>query len=310
MIVRVSICALCTIATLCLAPTASAAEGGQTPFLKGYRDTLMGLVPPAPGLYFRNDVLYYSGELDRTVLGGRVEVGVDAASFAEIPSITWVSSKKILGGQYAVSAFTSLTDVDIEVRASSAFGTAQRRDTKTGIGDSGFVPIVLGWHGQNNTHWNAGVGVVLPTGAYNKEDLANTSLNRWAVFYQGGFTYFDPQSGIDLSIGAAYVVSFENEATDYNSGDMVQMDMSATRGFGRWRAGVVGYTMWQVTDDSGAGARLGDFRSQVYAAGPLVGYNAGSETAPINLMLKWSVEWNADNAPEGDTVTAVASMKF
>ena len=37
-------------------------------------------------------------------------------------------------------------------------------------------------------------------------------------------------------------------------------------------AGLAGYSYRQVTGDSGSGAVLGDFRSQVYSVGPQAGY--------------------------------------
>jgi hypothetical protein len=53
-------------------------------------------------------------------------------------------------------------------------------DTETNIGDTGITPITLGWH-SGNFYWNAGLCIFAPTGKYDKRDLANTSLNHWAV---------------------------------------------------------------------------------------------------------------------------------
>jgi hypothetical protein len=36
-----------------------AAENATSPYLKGYKDFLSGVLPPEPGLYIQNDTIYY-----------------------------------------------------------------------------------------------------------------------------------------------------------------------------------------------------------------------------------------------------------
>jgi hypothetical protein len=289
---------------------ADAAEGGASPYLKGYRDTLIGVVPPEAGLYARNDFIYYDAEASRTVLGGRVQLALEPQYIVDALSLTWVTDKKVLGGQYAFGVAPSLMWQSIDARVNTSVGSLSRGDDEFNLGDTFVTPIVLGWHGARNTHWNAGLSIALPTGKYDEDDLANTSLNVYALIPQAGFTYFDPRSGWDASIGLAYAISFQNEATDYDSGDIVHLDMSLTKGFGKWRVGAVGYTMNQVTDDSGSGALLGAFKSEVYGAGILAAYGADVAGKPVNLTIKWSGEFDADNTFEGSTVTLAGSLKF
>jgi hypothetical protein len=64
-------------------------------------------------------------------------------------------------------------------------------------------------------------------------------------------------------------VNWENTATDYETGNILNLEGSITGNFRSLGAGAVGYAMIQTTGDSGAGAKLGSFESKVYGAGPI-----------------------------------------
>lgn len=42
--------------------------------------------------------------------------------------------------------------------------------------------------------------------------------------------------------------NFENEATDYKSGEILNLEGNITQNLGRWAVGVTGYAMIQTTD--------------------------------------------------------------
>ena len=86
-------------------------------------------------------------------------------------------------------------------------------------------------------------------------------------FAEDAATYFDPKTGWQLNGSAIYCVNFENEATEYNPGDILNLEGNITKNFGRRAFGVTGYAMIQTTPDSGAGAQLGDFESRVNGKG-------------------------------------------
>ena len=72
------------LAGLCLSTLAggqtSAVEAATSPYLKGYKDFLSDVVPPEPGVYVRNDLFYYSGDIVHTTVGSRVAVGLRECS--------------------------------------------------------------------------------------------------------------------------------------------------------------------------------------------------------------------------------------
>ena len=99
--VAVALCVLCgTGYPMC--QSAFAAEGGTSAYLKGYKDFLSGVLPTAPGVYVRNDVIYYSGNIDATVTGGQVRLEVSQRSLSNLLSATFVTPVSVLGGTYDI----------------------------------------------------------------------------------------------------------------------------------------------------------------------------------------------------------------
>jgi hypothetical protein len=289
---------------------ASAAEGGQSPYQKGYTDSLAGVLPPFPGVYMRNDVIYYSGSADASVLGGRVVAGIDVESVANASAFSIVTENKVLGGQYALAFALPLANADITATVTGPRGnTFGQSDDTFGVGDVILSPVILGWH-NGKVHSNVNVSVYLPTGEYTAGALANLSKNYPSLQFQGAVTWMDPASGWAVSGTATYLFNAENQTTDYKTGQILHFDGAVTKAFGEWRLGAVGYAMIQTTGDSGAGARLGDFKSEVYGAGPFVSYDAKFGERPVTLLLKWYHEFGAKNTFEGDTVTAAFAFKF
>lgn len=296
------------------AGAAAAAEGGQSPYLKGYRDIYAGIVPPYPGWYLRNDTIYYGGDMGRAVLGGRVEAGLDLSLAVNATSANLVTDKTIFGGRYAFGVILPLVyaDVDAEASVTGPLGQTVRRtanDNATGIADIAVAPITLGWH-SGNLYTNAGIAIYLPTGPYRKGRLANLSKNYVTIQPSVAVSWMEPKSKWDVSAALSYVMTTENPATQYDTGDLLHLDAAVTKGVGAWRLGLVGYAMIQTTGDSGPGALLGDFKSEVYGFGPVVTYDAKIGGRPVTFYGKWYREFGAHHTSEGDTIAASFSFKF
>jgi hypothetical protein len=96
-------------------------------------------------------------------------------------------------------------------------------DHELAQGDTAFAPLVLGWN-AGNFHWNFALFGFAPTGEYSTRQLANTSLNHWAIMPRLAATYFNPKTGWQVNGAAIYSVNFENPATDYTSGEILNLD--------------------------------------------------------------------------------------
>ena len=248
-------------------------------------------------------------------------VGVEEDYLANILALTYVTPWKIFGGTYAVAVAPSIVQMGVGVaatlpgaRITGPLGlrtfdipsfTVTAIDHELAQGDTAFAPLVLGWN-EGNFHWNFALFGFAPTGHYSTNDLANTSLNHWAIMPRLAATYFNPKTGWQVNGAAIYSVNFENPATDYTSGEILNLDGAITKNFGPLGVGAVAYAMIQTTPDSGRGARLGAFESEVYGAGPIITYSMGG----LTLLAKWYTEFGAENTFEGNVVDAAASFKF
>ena len=73
-------------------------------------------------------------------------------------------------------------------------------------------------------------------------------------------------------------------------------------------AGIAGFHYQQVTGDSGAGARLGDFKGRVTSLGPVVTYNFNLGKIPVSTQLMWTHDFDVENRLEGDLGILTVSM--
>ncbi|MGD9501022.1 MAG: transporter [Methyloceanibacter sp.] len=300
---------------------AEAAEFGTGPWVKGYTDIFGGIVPPQPGFYFRTDAYHYNGDAGATIFDGLVQLGVDQDYTATIAALTYVTPWKILGGTYAVAVAPSVVAMNVDVglslpRLTGPLGMQtvgpfafEIGDTNLDFGDTAFAPLVLGWN-AGKFHWNVAVFGFAPTGDYSTRQLANTSLNHWAIMPRFAATYFDPATGWQATGAVVYSFNFENPATDYESGDILNLEGAITKNFGPLGVGAVGYAMIQTTGDSGSGAKLGSFESRVYGAGPIVTYMLGDPRNPLTFIAKYYQEFDAENTFEGRTFDVAVTARF
>jgi len=133
-------------------------------------------------------------------LAGRPIADADAAEFG------------VLGGTYAFGIVPSIMAVDVDVGIQLPGFTGPRGNTfgptnfdvsdhNLALGDTGLIPIVLGWN-AGNFHWSMSAFGLAPTGDYDTRQLANASLNRWAVMPRLAATYFDPSKEGTMGVWA------------------------------------------------------------------------------------------------------------
>jgi hypothetical protein len=286
-------------------PAALAMEGGQSPYLKGYRDFLSGVLPP-PGVQFRQDINVYRGQENSRIPQG--QLATDLRNVTSIVALTFVTPMQLWGGNYGFALRGAATAASADRTVTNQVGRNSASGDVTGFNDIVVTPLVLGWH-RGNWHWNVSASVWMPAGTYDAGRLVNTGRNFWSWAPQAAVTYLDREKGWEFSAAASYVVNYENTATRYRSGDIAHIDMAAMKAIApRLWIGAVGYAMSQVTDDSGAGNTLGARKAQVFGAGPAIRYVVVPGKAPVMLTAKYYREFSALNTTEGDA--GAISLRF
>lgn len=302
----------CSVAALALslaaAPTVSGAmEGGQSPYLKGYRDFLTGVLPDV-GVQVRHDLYFYNGTERSTLPQGQLTLGLKQVS--NILGVTVVTPYRLFGGDFAFSVRGGVNGLDADQTLVTRLGTNKRTGSLTGMTDVALNPVIIGWH-AGHFHWNVTTTVFMPAGNYDKNRIANTGRNAWALSPQFGLTYFDPKSGWEVSGAAIYINSFANTDTNYRSGDIVHVDYAVGRMLTpQLKIGAVGYYAQQLGADSGAGATLGSRKLRIAGIGPGVTFTFVVNDMIVNMVAKYYREFDAQNTSQGDSGTLSLRVKF
>jgi hypothetical protein len=290
---------------------AQASEGGGGHYVSGaYAGPKAGIVPPEPGLYWTTSALYYGASAGRSLnlpVAGAIRAGleIDFASLAY--GVVYVP-------QLDMGNFTFAMGLALPVqymRARAYAGGRSRTDNDFNPGDIVLSPAVLGY--RSGTHFfQTRLDIFAPTGLYDASSLANVSLNYWTFTPTVAYTYLHPPSGLDISFNLGLDINTRNAKTDYTSGAILHLDMSASLdvggGFG---LGVAGSALQQVQDDKGELAeQLGGFRGRAFSAGPLARYTFKLGDTEFNASLRWVTEFGTQNRPSGDGVFFAVSAKF
>jgi len=252
----------------------TADEGGVGFYLPGSYASFAA-VPSDPG--WSLPLVYYHLEGDlgadkNFVIGGQVTSGIDATGDLVFAFPTYVLHQLMWGGQAGVSVGWAVGTMNVSVDATltGAGGSVIARNVSDGItGGSDLYPeATLRWNrGTNN--YLAYVMAGVPVGIYEKGSLANLGTNHWSIDGGGGYTYLNPKNGRELSAVLGFTHNFENPDTHYRNGLDSHLEWGVSQFLSETNnVGAAGYFYYQLTGDTGDGAVLGDFKSQVIGAGP------------------------------------------
>ncbi|WP_187148666.1 SphA family protein [Methylocella silvestris] len=295
--------------------TAGAAEYGLGNYLLGYQIPLSGYTPP-PGFYYSNTFYLYEGSAGanlRIPRGNIIGAGLQYQFVMNISQFSWVTDLKALGGAIGFAALIPLGGET--TKASVAFtgprGVSRQlgvSDSVNALGDTAYAAFI-GWEAGEH-HWNLTLTGFAPTGSYDPNALAITSLNRPGVDLKASYTYLSLTTGIEASGGVGMTFNAVNSATNYQSGEELHVEWALNQHlpFGL-AAGVGGYFYQQVTADGGQGdERLGAFKGRVAAVGPLLSYTIKAGEQEVILSSRWFHEFATQNRVRGNSI--FASMAF
>lgn len=255
------------VVTLLLSATAThATEGGGSTYNPGVENFLVGAVPP-PGVYVLEYLLSYSASRFNDASGNAIPIpGFKIKANAAATRVVWSTDKPFLGGTLVGHAIFPLIDLKV-----SAAGMSQH---KTGLGDI-TLGIGAAYHHSPQLHSVIDVDVVLPTGSYDRANLANLGRNYASVQPLYALSYIDPK-GFNGDFKATLNFNRTNRDTNSRSGTEFILDYSAGWGLGNgWTVGAGGYLYQQLTDDKLNGAAVRNSKSRGFAIGPSIKYDNG-----------------------------------
>ncbi|SFI19993.1 SphA family protein [Albimonas pacifica] len=287
------------------------AEGASSHYLPGATGDLLLAVPPSPGLVVANTLWVQSGSVGRAVLGGQARVGLDLDLVLDLAAGAYTFETPVLGATWTVAALVPFGRADLSASAvGPAGGRIDRSGDRFDLSDAAFVPVQLNWNfGEISLELSE--TIIAPTGGYSRGRAINLGRNYWSFDTAAAITWFDPAAGREISIAPGLMLNTENEATDYRTGAEFHVDFTANQFLSETFAlGLRGYWYQQVEGDSGAGARLGDFRSSSLGLGLGFLWSPAAAGGRLSLMGKWMHDVEARNRFDSDYVSFTAAWTF
>lgn len=304
---------VCLMAASLLAagsPKAGAAEYTFSTYGLGGTAFGAGVTPP-PGNYVSAATTFYRGRISGNInFGGIVfDAGARVELLAGAVSGLYVHDKTVLGGHLGVSVTVPAGHIDVEATASVGPLSGTRETSGAGLGDV-VTRLQLGWQHGDFSHlvW---VQAVAPTGRYEPGFFPIIGLHRPGIDSGWAFTWTDKASKLQFNGAVGFNFNFENDRTDYLSGNEVHFEWAV--GYEAMQGlliGVVGYDWRQVTGDSGTGARLGPFEGRVDAIGPGLSYTTLIDKMPLIVNVRHYEEFAAERRLSGSLSIATVTLKF
>lgn len=274
--------------------SAFATEGGGGAYPNGAEDVMAGAIPPA-GFYYLNYLNYYTADALKDNSGDKIDVHFKANVLADVSRFVYVTKTQIAGGNLGFQTLIPLVNMHLETPAG--------KDNASGLGDID-LGVNLSWHSKN-LHQALALDVDVPTGAYDKNDIANIGRNCYTFEPAYGISYVT-DGGYEVSGKFMYDFNTENNDTDYKSGQEFHVDYFTGQHVGSWTVGLGGYYYQQITDDKSDGETVDDYKGRVLGVGPTIQYNYKN----IGIHVKYQKETLVENRSEGDKYWVRAVFSF
>lgn len=185
-----------------------------------------------------------------------------------------------------------------------------RESNKFGMGNFTVKPIIFGLVNDSGTFHQSlsPLDLVIPTGAYDKERLANPGFHYYSWQPSYAYTWF-PTHKLEVSGTLSAAFNAENRETNYKSGTTVHYEQmigySITPTI---QLALQGFYYDQVSDDRLNGqVTLDGNRGRAAAIGPQIRY---SPKAGVAVALKYQREVVAENQSQGGKVWLQFSFPF
>lgn len=291
--------------------TAQGAEGGASHYLPGSAGDVLIAQSPKPGLQVAMTFWDMTGDLNTAVLQGKVGVSLDLDLSLAMPSAFYTFEEPVLGGTYTIGIAVPFGYANLDAQLTGPQGNSLNvSEDSFNLSDIAFTPLQLNWERGSFSFKFAEV-IVAPTGAYDINDNVNLGRNYWSFDTVVGITWFNEQTGTELSIAPGIMFNTENDETNYQTGTEFHLDYTANQFLSEnFSVGIRGYYYKQITGDSGSGALLGDFKSKSHGLGPGFVWIPKVTSGELTVLGKWMHDLDSENRFDSDYVTLSAAWKF
>lgn len=274
-------------------PSAAVEPGNFQQYLRGLSiGDAAGATPP-PGVYFEQSLV------GAPQLSGQGQVaGVNVFAALSTSAVFWSTGWRVLGANVMLGAAQSF----YELGAWSSTGGPPNTGVTLypTVHNSWLMPALLSWNLGNGFFASTAFAFYVPDGSrynnspnpdywtYEPHFAVSYLANGWNLTANFIYDFNTASGGHTGAFAGTPAAAF---GVGYRSGDQAFLDLTATKKFGKWELGPVGFLKWQTTDDvpgsgfscatmaAATGVNCG--RATQYGLGALVGYDFGL----VNLKL-------------------------
>lgn len=290
----------------------------QPPSNLGATSFLDGAAPP-PGVYYINYSVFSNGKKAVNIDGDTIAGGAKVAALTNLHQFTFISNWEVLGGNFVYQALVPVVAVTTKGSLTGSLGPVAMSNATAGLGDLVTGPAIQ-WYNKKLFHRpffsRLEADVVLPTGSYDENYLANPGSNLVTVEPFYALTWFFSEKW-ETSWRVIYHMNGENK--DFNGGplgkglepgDTLSFNYTLSRAVSpKWRLGIAGYGLKQLTLDKIGGDEQAGSKEQVFGVGPgfaLVNMENGGYAVMFNHIL----ETNVKNRFSGSKTNLQITLKF
>jgi hypothetical protein len=248
--------------------SASAFEPGQSPQTKAGTALGLSAAPLPSGLYMIESAFYYGFQ----VVGPGTAGASGTRGFAPEGAVDflWVPGWNFLGAKYSALVALPIDAVSITKAPSVGFEGVYF----VGSHNAFIQPVRLQWDLGNGFFVQAGSGIYVPSGTI-KGQLGENNSGADYFTVQPHLVFSYVKGGWNLTSYLYYEHNTTNKRSGYTSGDIIHVDLTATKRFDKWTVGPVAYYVSEVTSDR-PGARLDQaLTTAIPVPGGFHGFNAG-----------------------------------
>jgi hypothetical protein len=295
------------LAMMACATVARAEESGSGHYFPGQTASFIDAFPGKPGWSIVNYYLHYNAgtQVGLPIAGlvtGRVSADIDG----EVPAVFYQGQGELPGGgAWVMGIVMPILTLRVKADLTTPLGVRSRIDNATGLGDMEFFPIMLGWKALGgDLKYDVRLAVYAPTGDFQTGTLANVGKNFWTFEPSLNLSWLSHTLGTEASLFTGFDVNTDNTATNYESGTSWHLDATLAQHLPLF-GGFVGvgadtFLYYQITDDTGSGAKLGGFKGHTVGIGPVVSYVHDVKGATVALEAKWLPELDVAKRLSGD----------
>lgn len=266
-------------------------------------------ITPESGFSYSNQLLYYSRDEAKDNNGNTLPITGLNYVLMDMNSLSWVSTKKILGARYSAVATLPFAKNDLtsDIHGNVSGGA--------GFADSYYMPFILAWS-RERIAFRFIYGFLAPTGRFAKDSNSNVGSGYWTHTISSGQTFYPTRSKV-LALSAFEMYEFHTtqEGTGVHPGETFDLDYSAlvsvigTEKF-RLQIGPVGYEARQTTAKTGPQVSLEESKDRYAINAFGLALNMAFPKKKASLNLKYFKEFADRSTFEGYSLQLTGAISF